>query len=175
MQMPNFKKSFLLMLLFIGAITISSCSKKDDDVNNEGGFHLKAKIGSKDRTFSDVRARWVDGGNYLEITGKVSNNEWLTITVMNETTKVPVGKFLLDDNTSFSILSIYTLMEGSAQKNYTASRATVWPDAFNLEITKIDNSVVEGKFTGTLVIGSGLTTLETITVENGTFSAPFKN
>jgi len=48
------------------------------------------------------------------------------------------------------------------------------PDAFNLEITKIDNTVVEGKFTGTLVIGSGLTTLEAITVENGSFSAPFK-
>ncbi len=34
--------------------------------------------------------------------------------------------------------------------------------------------MVEGKFTGTLVIGSGLTTLATITVENGLFSVPFK-
>jgi len=173
MQVLNFKKTFLMLI--VAVLTISGCSKKDDEANNEGGFHLKAKIGSKDRIFSDVRARWIDGGNYLEITGRASNNEWLTITVMNEAKKVPVGKYSLDDNTGFSILSIYTLIENNTQENYTASRETVWPDVFNLEITKIDNTVVEGKFTGTLVIGSGLTTVETITVENGSLSAPFKN
>ena len=174
MQMLNFKKPFLMMLMVLTTLTITSCSKKDDDATNDGSLHLNAKIGSKDRTFSDLRARWVDGGNYLEITGRVSSNEWITITVLNQTTRVPIGKYTLDDNTPFSLLTTYTLIENNTQKNYTASRATVWPDLFNLEITKIDNNVVEGKFTGTLVIGSGLTTLETITVENGSFSVPFK-
>ena len=175
MQMLNFKKNLLMVVMVaFTSLTIVSCSKKDDDATNEGSFHLSAKIGSKDRTFSDARARWVDGGNYLEITGRVSSNASLTITVLNQTTRVPLGKYTLDDSTPFSLLSIYNLTENNAQKNYTASRGTVWSDAFNLEITKIDNTVVEGKFTGTLVIGSGLNTLETITVENGSFSAPFK-
>ncbi|WAC41498.1 hypothetical protein [Pedobacter sp. SL55] len=66
-------------------------------------------------------------------------------------------------------------MEGNVQKNFTASRQTVFNDAFDLEITKQNNTYVEGKFSGILVIGSGLTTLQTITVENGSFSAPIGN
>jgi len=174
--MLNFKKPFLMILaLFFTTLTISSCSKDDNETNNESGVHLKAKIGSKDHNFNNVKARWVEGKNYLEITGMTSNNEWLSITVLNETNRVPAGKYTLDDATPFSILSTYHFMEGNVQKNFTASRQTVWNDAFELEITKQNNTYVEGKFSGTLVIGSGLTTLQTITVENGSFSSPISN
>lgn len=170
--MRNFKRSFLTMLvLVLTSLTITSCSKKDDG----NGFHLKAKIGSKDQIFNDVSARWIDGGNYLEITGRTANNEWLAITVLNEAMRVPVGTYTLDDNTSFSILTIYHFMENNVQKNFTASRGTVWTDEFSLELSKVDNNIVEGKFSGTLVIGSGLNTLEAIAVANGSFSAPIKN
>ncbi len=176
MQILNFKKHLLILLVTaITSLTFTGCSKDKDETNNESGVHLKAKIGSKDHTFSDVRARWVDGGNYLEITGRTANNEWLSITVMNEATRVPVGKYTLDDATPFSILSLYHFMDGNTQKNFTASRQTVWSDAFELEISKISNTNVEGKFSGILVIGSGLTTLESITVESGSFNAPIKN
>jgi len=175
--MLNFKKSMLAMfVLVLMTLTILSCSKDNDGPNNESGSHLKAKIGAKEHTFNNASARWIDGGNYLEITGMTSNNEWLAITVMNDqNTRVPVGKYTLDDGTAFNILSIYHFMDNGAQKNFTASRNTVWNDTFELEISKINGTNVEGKFSGVLVIGSGLTTLERITVESGTFNAPFKN
>lgn len=174
--MLNFKKPLLMLLaLALITLTITSCSKDDNETNNDGNYHLKAKIGTKEHTFNEVRARWIDNGNFLEITGRTSNNEWLSITVMNEAARVPVGKYTLDDDTPFSILSTYHFMEGSAQKNFTASRQTVWGDAFELEISKMSSAHVEGKFSGVLVIGSGLTTLETITVENGSFNAPIKD
>lgn len=176
MQIQQFKKPLLILLVaVVTSLTFTGCSKDDHENNNESGAQLQAKIGSKDHNFKDVRARWMEGKNYLEITGMTSNNEWLSITVMNETTRVPVGKYSLDDGTPFTIVSIYHFMEGNAQKNFSAARQTVWNDAFDLEITKQNNTHVEGKFSGVLVIGSGLNTLERITVENGSFSAPISN
>ena len=178
MQIQQLKRPLLMLLVaaIITCLTFTGCSKDDDDNNNEGGVHLKAKIGSKDHNFNNVRARWIEGGAYLEITGITSSGEALSITVMNEQgNRVPVGKYLLDDGSPFSILSTYHIMEGNVQKNFSASEKTVWNDAFELEITKQNNTYVEGKFSGVLVIGSGLTTLQTITVENGSFSAPIGN
>ncbi|WP_211659852.1 hypothetical protein [Pedobacter ureilyticus] len=177
MQMLNFKRPIFIMLaLLFTTLTISSCSKDDNETNNEGGVHLKAKIGSKDHNFNNVRARWIEGGAYLEITGITTSGEALSITVLNNAGKrVPVGKYILDDATDFDILSTYHTMENGIQKNFSASTETVWNDAFELEITKQNNTYVEGKFSGTLVIGAGLTTLQTITVENGSFSTPIGN
>lgn len=177
MQIQQFKRPLLMLLVAaITSLTFSGCSKDDDNTNNESGVHLKAKIGSKDHNFNNVRARWMEGGAYLEITGITATGEALSITVLNEEgNRVPVGRYTLDDNTRFSILSTYHFMEGNVQKNFSASRQTVWNDAFELEITKQNNTYVEGKFSGILVIGSGLTTLQTITVENGSFSAPIGN
>lgn len=176
MQMLNFKRPFLMLLaLVLTSLTIISCSKDDDDTPVDGSYHLKAKIGTKDHTFTNVRARWVENSNYLELTGMTSNNEWLSITVLSDIERVPVGKYTLDDGSPFSILALYHFMEGNVQKNFSATRQTVWSDAFELEISKINSTSVEGKFSGVLVIGSGMTTLERITVENGTFNAPFKD
>lgn len=173
MKILKFRKTFLMLLVLVATtLTLISCSKDDDETINGDGFHLKAKVGTKDMSFKDVRARWVDGKSYLEITGMTSDNEWLTITVMNDAIRVPVGKYSLDDATPFSILSIYHFMDGNVQKNFTASRQTIWNDAFELEISQINDNNVEGKFSGILVIGSGETTLERITIENGTFNAP---
>lgn len=162
------KRNLLFMAVASAALLFSSCN--DDDDNNAGGVvgnsYLNVTINGTQKSFSDVRGRWVDGGNFLEINATNTGEEWVSITVLNETTRVPAGTYTLNDGSPFTILSVY----GDGQLNYTATKNTLAvEDAFNLNISKIDNAEVEGTFSGVLVRVNGETTLGTTTLQNGSF------
>jgi hypothetical protein len=168
--MKNKIVSKMIALLFI--VLATACSK-DDKVN--GGVkenYLKVKIDGREKNFPDVRARWIEAGNFLEITASENGSEWVTITVMSETTRVPAGQYSLDDGSAFTILSTHTIINNNAQLNHAATRGTAArEDAFSLKIDKIDNGSVEGSFSGVLVRVEGLTTLGTVTLTEGQFKA----
>src|SRR5690606_15062375 len=141
------------------------CSKDDPATAEVSNNYLKVKVGDIEKNFSNVKARWVDGGNYLEVTGSNGGTEWVTITVLSETTRVPAGQYSLDDASEFDILSAHILTnDQGTQLNHAASRGTLASeDAFNLKINKIDNNQVEGTFSGVLVRVQGAQTLGTVT------------
>lgn len=139
-------------------------------------YYLKAKVGENDKNFNkDIRASWVEDKTYLNITGYAGDNTFLTITILNEQNRVPVGQYVLDDASGYHILAIYNETVDGVQNNYTASHGTVWDDAFTFKITELNNTVVKGSFSGELVIGGeNMSVAKRIKIENGTFEAPFK-
>ena len=80
----------LLAVLFL-CLNVG-CSKDEPATGEMKTNYLKVKIDGDEKSFSDVQARWIDGGNYLEITGNDGGQEWVTITVLSETTRVPAGR-----------------------------------------------------------------------------------
>lgn len=164
------KRFLLLFTLSLLSTTFVGCSDDDDDDNNAvgpvGTNYFTVTIDGVQKSFANVSSRWVDGGNYLEINATNDGNEWVSITVLNDTTRVPAGSYTLNDSSPFSILSIYSI----GQLNYTATKDTLAAeDAFTLNITDIDNGSVEGTFSGVLVIVQGENTLDMATLQNGSF------
>lgn len=153
---------------------ITGC-KKDDATGTVDSTYFMVKIDGVEKNFASAEARWVDGGNYLEITGSNGGTEWMKLTVMSEATRVPGGQYTLDDLSGFDILAIYSLTKDNQQLNVTATRNTLAPeDALNLDIAKINNSAVEGSFSGALVRVEGSKTLQTVKVTNGEFKTSIK-
>ncbi len=163
----------LLAVLFL--CLNAGCSKDEPATGEIKTNYLKVKIDGDEKSFSDVQARWIDGGNYLEITGNDGGQEWVTITVLSETTRVPAGKYMLDDGSAFTILSTHLVKKNNTQLNHTATRGTLAAeDAFTLDIDKIDNGLVEGSFSGKLVRVSGANTLSTVALADGKFKSAIK-
>ena len=162
------KRNVLLLAVAFTSLLFTSCND-DDDSNASGAVdtsYFRVTVNGTEKNYSNVQGRWVDGGNFLEITATNTGEEWVTITVMNETARVPQGTYTLNDSSPFTILSIYSIGE----LNYTATKNTLAAeDAFTLNITDIDNSEVEGTFSGVLVRVNGETTLGTATLQNGSF------
>lgn len=155
-------------------IILTGC-KKDEATGTVDSTYFTVKIDGVEKSFVSTDARWVDGGNYLEITGSNGGNEWMKLTVMSENTRVPMGQYSLDDHSGFDMLAIYSVTKDNQQLNLTATRNTFAPeDALNLNISKINNSTVEGSFSGSLVRVEGLKTLQTINVTNGKFKTTIK-
>lgn len=157
-------------VLLIISIFFSSCSNSvDDDLDDSMNF-LKVKVGGVERTFTDVSARWIEGGNFLEIVASATGPESLSIVVQSEVSRVPIGEYALDDNSIYTIVSAYSSTENNIQQNFAATRGTVSAfDAFNLKINGLNERVVEGTFSGSLVSVSGLETLATLSLEEGAF------
>lgn len=156
----------VVILSFLGA-----CKKKDKNTGGGSvtGNELSVKINGSKKHFSDARARWIDGGNYLEITANNNGSEWISITIMSETTRVPEGQYGLDDGSAFTLLSTYSLINGSTQLNYAATRGTLAKeDAFTLHLNRINGSV-EGTFSGVVVMVEGVNTVGMVTLEDGKF------
>ncbi|WP_437918917.1 hypothetical protein [Sphingobacterium sp. LRF_L2] len=150
---------------------LSSCGKKDTVSGDVKLNSLQVKINGKEKSFSNVQARWVDGGNYLEINSTDNGSEWVSITVLSETTRVSTGQYSLDDESLFTILGVYSLTNNQEQLNYTATRGTLAPeDAFSLKIDKINNTHVEGSFSAVAVRVEGATTLDAVTLTDGKFN-----
>ena len=166
------RKFFLTEVLLIGNLLLSSCGNDDSGVGPVTKNYLEVKVDGTAKTFSNVKGRWVDGGSYLELTGNNNGSEWISITILSESTRVPVGSYTLDDATPYTILSTYGTTSGNSQQNYTATKGTAAPeDAFTLNIDKISAIATSGTFSGTLVKVEGLTTLGTVTLTDGKFSA----
>jgi len=162
-------RKILLATMFIIAILISSCSKKDEVIGEVKDHYLKVKIDGNEKSFATVKGRWVDGGNFLEITGNNSGNESIVITVMSDSRRISSGQYSLDDGSGFTILAAHSVMS-SHQLNHTATRGTLAPeDAFNLKVDRIDNTSTEGSFSGVLVRVAGVNTLGTVTLTEGSF------
>lgn len=174
--MKSRTNTILVFLFAILAITLTSCSNGNDDDNSGGGSGtLKATINGKEVVYTNVRARWVDNSNYLEILGKHDNTN-LMITILTDAAKVPAGSYSLDDNTPYSILAVHNeMLANNQQKNHTASRGTTWNDQFAMKIDVISTSNVKGTFSGIMVVGEASQVLSTMTVENGSFNIPFAN
>lgn len=167
-------RKILRSLVPVLLLFFASCGKDDTNTAITGGY-LTVRVDDREKSFSDVQGRWVDGGNYLEITATNDGNEWLMITVLSESTRVPAGEYALDDGSPFTILSTYALIGNNSQTNYSATRGTLAEeDAFQLTIDKIDNGAVEGEFSGMLVIVEGEQTLGTLSLENGRFNTQIK-
>ncbi len=172
----RFYWSFAILFALLSFISISCSSDNDDDdkvVGGNGNSYMKVTINGKEENLTDVRARWMDNSNYLEVSVRTKDNQSIMITVISDT-KVPIGSYSLDSSQQFKLISIYSDNRNNAQKNYTASYETIWPDSFNLAIEIINSSKVEGKFAGILVIGNGDEVEAKATLTNGSFSAPFK-
>ncbi|MBE8714408.1 hypothetical protein [Sphingobacterium hungaricum] len=168
-------KFFSASLVLLLIVLFSGCSKTDEATGEVGTNYLKVKIDGKEKSFSDVSARWVDAGNFLEVSGTDSGNEWVTFTVMSESSRVPAGEYSLDDASNFTIVSIYSILKDNAQVNFAATRGTLAPeDAFVLKIDKIDNVSVKGSFSAALVRVEGLNTLGTVTLTEGEFQSAVK-
>lgn len=166
------RKFFLTGVLLMGNLLLNSCSNDDSVVGPVTDNYLEVKIDGTAKTFSNVKGRWVDGGAYLELTGNNNGTEWISITVLSETTRVPVGMYTLDDGTPYTILSTYGTVSGNSQQNFTATKGTAAPeDAFMLNIDNISSTATSGTFSATLVKVEGLTTLGTVTLTDGKFSA----
>lgn len=156
------------------AIILTGC-KKDGATGAVDSTYFTAKIDGVEKSFTSTDARWVDGGNYLEITGSNGGTEWIKLTIMSETTRVPSGQYTLDDLSGFNILAIYSLTRDNQQLNVAATRNTYAPeDALNLNLSKVNNSMVEGSFSGALVRVEGLKTLQTINLTDGKFKTTIK-
>ncbi|WP_144062704.1 hypothetical protein [Sphingobacterium paucimobilis] len=165
------KKMILALSLF--ALLFSGC-KKDEATGTVDTMYMSVKIDGIEKQFSAVNARWVDGGNFLEITGSNGSMEWLTITVMSENTRVSNGRYSLDTSGP-NMLGIYAVTKDNQQLNVTATGGTHAPeDALNLEITRINNSSVEGSFSGAFVSVEGLNTLKVVPIANGKFKTEIK-
>ncbi|WP_143090431.1 hypothetical protein [Flavobacterium akiainvivens] len=167
------KRHFMFLTACILTLVFTSCSD-DDDNGNAGGpvptTFLTVTVDGVEKSFSNVQGRWVDGGNFLEINATNDGIEWVSFTVMSETTRVPAGNYTLDDGSAFTILALYTAGSGASQ-NYAATRGTLAPeDAFALQINQISNTNAEGTFSGVLASVEGETTLGTVTLTNGAFS-----
>ncbi len=162
-------------ILFAGTVILmlvmfNACSKDDKVRGRIDNNYFEVEIDGNKRSFTDVSGRWIDGGNFLELTATNDGGEWISITVMSDETRVPAGVYELDDNKPFKMLSTYSLIGASAQKNYTATDNTIAiEDAFVLDLSKINNSEAEGTFSGTLVSVEGYTTISTVTLTNGKF------
>ena len=172
------KNKYLVLIIVTAMITmLVACRKKDHNIGGSQtgwGYGMQVKVDGTVTHFSDVTARWIDGGNYLEITGTNDGTEWISITIMSETTRVPTGQYSLDDGSAFTILSVYSHTDGNARMNYTATRGTLAPeDAFVLHIDRI-NDEVEGSFSGSVVMVEGIRTLGIVTLEEGQFKAPIR-
>lgn len=162
-----------LAMLFI--VLQSACSKDDKTTGEVNNNFLQVKIDGKDKSFSNVIARWVDGGNYLEITGIDPGKESISISVLSDATRVPAGQYGLDDASQFKILSSYSLFNSNSQLNFAATRGTLAvEDAFTLNIEKLNNSATEGTFSGVLVRAEGNTTLGLVRLTEGKFKAAIK-
>lgn len=156
--------TIVLFLLF------TACSK-DNATGEVTTNYLTVKIDGKEKNFSDVRGRWVDGGNFLEITASNSGDEWLTFTVMSNSTRVSAGQYSLDDASGFTLISTYSPDKNKPALNYAATRGTLaLEDAFALDIKTINNSTVNGSFNGVLVRVEGATTLGQVTLTDGKFN-----
>ena len=174
-------KRNILLAATIGMFSLMSlgCSK-DDDVSGEVGTeYLKVKVDGVEKNFSVVSAYWADGENTLSMNGTTMDgnkpSEALMISVISDDTRVPAGQYSLDDATSFTILAAHMHMQGTGQVNSGATRDTeTKDDAFNLKIDKIDNSHVQGSFSGVLAQTQGLNTLGKITLTDGKFSLKIK-
>lgn len=170
----NSKNTPILFILFLAlAFTFVGCKNDDDADGGSGNYFMKATVGGAEHNFSnDLRASWVEGKTFLNITG-YHDNSFITITLMNDSKRATAGQYTLDDASGFQILSIYSPNGG--QENYTASHGTVWDDQFQINITDINDKTVKGSFSGDLVIGGGgATVAKRIKIENGTFNVPFK-
>lgn len=162
-------RKILLVTMFLITLLISSCNKKDEVSGEVKDNYLKVTIDGNEKSFAIVKGRWVDGGNFLEITGNNSGNESIVITVMSDSQRVSSGQYSLDDGSGFTILAAHSVI-GSNQLNHTATRGTLAPeDAFNLKIDRIDNTLTEGSFSGVLVRVEGANTLGTVTLSKGSF------
>ena len=165
------KKMILALSLF--ALLFSGC-KKDEATGTVDTTYMSVKIDGIEKQFSTVNARWVDGGNFLEITGSNDGKEWLTITVMSENTRVSSGRYSLDTSGP-NMLGVYSVTKDNQQLNVTATGGTHAPeDALNLEITKVNNTAVEGSFSGAFVRVEGLKTLQVVSIANGKFKTEIK-
>jgi len=121
--------------------------------------------------YNNVSARWIEGGNSLEIKGTRDGSSWMTITVLAKDNRVSVGKYMLDDNTAFDILTTYSRIESGQQFNFTATRGTIaLLDDFTLEVEDMNEHTVEGSFSGTLIAVQGLEVIDSIILKNGSFS-----
>ncbi|MBD1431566.1 hypothetical protein H8B06_01910 [Sphingobacterium sp. DN00404] len=166
----------LLFGVFAALFGFFVCACSKDPVADEiKTNYLQLKIDERVKTFSDVEGRWVDGGNFLEIIATDDGKEWFTFTVMSETTRVSAGNYTLDDESGFTILSTYSLVDDNGQLNYAGTRGTLAPeDAFSLRIDKIDNGSAEGSFTGVLVRVQGENTLGMVKITEGQFKTELK-
>ncbi|MFZ4263326.1 hypothetical protein ACFRAE_14900 [Sphingobacterium sp. HJSM2_6] len=164
------------LAIFAFSIIIMGCQKDSsnpgEDVNSN---YLKVSVDGVEKNYPTVSAYWVEGGNYLSINAVDQNKESLAITVMSETSRVPIGQYSLQDNSGFTLLSMHSLFNAENQLHHTATRNTVAvEDDFQLKIDKITNSSAEGSFTGTLVRVEGLNTLGKIVLTGGKFKTTIK-
>lgn len=165
------KKMILAISVF--ALFFSGC-KKDEATGTIDTTHMSVKIDGVEKKFSAVDARWVDGGNFLEITGSNGSMEWLTITVLSENSRVSSGRYSLD-GTGPNMLGTYSVTKDNQQLNVAATGGTHAPeDALNLEITNLNNSAAEGSFSGALVRVEGLKTLQVVSLVDGKFKTKIK-
>lgn len=161
---------FTLFLFWVACLFSVSCSNRvEDDLAQSGNF-LKVTIDGDERIFTDVKGRWVEGGDYLEITAVADASTSVSITVLSENGRVPVGEYVLDDDTGFGLLGVYSHTENDIQHNYAASPSTIsLLDAFSLKIQNINDRSVEGTFSGRLIQMRGLEVLGDVVLTDGSF------
>ena len=159
-----------LFLFWVACLFTISCSKRVEDNLAESGNFLKVTIDGDERVFTDVKGRWIDGGDYLEITAQADGSTWVSINVLSENGRVPIGNYQLDDDTGFGLLGIYSYTENDVQYNYTASPNTVsLLDEFSLHIQNISDRSVEGTFAGRLIQMRGLEVVGDVELTDGSF------
>lgn len=150
---------------------LTACSKSVDDDLGESMNFMKVTLGDNEEIYTNVSARWIEGGNSLEVRGTNDGSSWVAFTVMSESSRVPAGTYALDDSSPYTIVALHNRTEHDVQFNFAATRNTLSTvDKFDLKIDKINDRVVEGTFSGKLIYVNGEVLVRSIAVKNGSFS-----
>jgi len=156
---------------FVALFLLTACSKSVDDDLGESTNFMKVTLGDKEEIYTDVSARWIEGGNSLEVRGTNDGSSWVAFTVMSDVSRVPAGSYTLDDSSPYTILALHNRTENDVQFNFAATRNTLSTlDKFELKIDNINDRAVEGTFSGTLIYVNGEVLVRSIAVKDGSFS-----
>ncbi|KGE13375.1 hypothetical protein [Sphingobacterium deserti] len=154
-----------LLLLF------TSCSDRVKDNLGDATNFLKVTVDDKVEIYNNVSARWIAGGNSLEIRGTRDGSSWMTISILAKDNSVSVGRYTLDDSSPYDMLATYSRLENNQQFNFTATRGTIaLSDDFTLEIEDMNEHTVEGSFSGTLIAVQGLNVIDSVVLKDGSFT-----
>ncbi|TDS07522.1 hypothetical protein [Sphingobacterium paludis] len=166
---------FIMQALLAVLLLFTSCSDRvKDNLGDETNF-LKVTVNDKVEIYNNVSARWVEGGNSLEITGTRDGSSWMKINVLAKDARVSVGTYMLDDDSTFDIVATYSRINDNQQANFAATRGTVsLLDAFTFEIDDLNEHAIEGSFSGTLIAVRGLEVLDAVELKDGSFSTSIK-
>jgi len=156
---------------FLALFLLTACSKSVDDDLGESTNFMKLTLGDKEEVYTDVSARWIEGGNSLEVKGTSDGSSWVVFSVMSEGTRVSAGNYALDDNSPYTIVALHNRTENNIQLNFAATRNTLSTlDKFELKLDHINDRVVEGTFSGTLIYVHGQEVIRSIELKGGSFS-----